>query len=239
MTTRAIAGALAAVLWLAGCGYGDVAFSGDFGGRAFRPDGTAFGLVDALERPPELKPRDAARVIAVASFAAFDPTTDQEQLPGSELTDLRHAIEVSDWFSFWWRDRQQVVAGSSFTDVVLIGDSDGRYVDSDSTATGRSDGFQARFGVARESLSASASYADYRPLGTRAVITCQLTEANLDVGGLLRGSATFKVERLDSDPADAATGSVSGEFRAPIVGERIGEKNFETLELYEQFEVSR
>jgi len=239
MRTRAIAGALTAALVLGGCGYGDVAFSGDFGGRAFRPDGTAFGLVDALERLPELKPRDPARVIAVASFAAFDPTADQEQLPGSELTDLRHAIEVSDWFSFWWRDRQQVVAGSAFADVVLIGDSDGRYVDSDSTATGRSDGFQARFGVARESLSASASYADYRPLGTRAVVTVHLAEVDLGTGGQLRGNATFKIERLDSDPADAATGSVSGEFSAPLVGERIAEKNFDTLDLYGQFEVSR
>ncbi|MBN2360588.1 MAG: hypothetical protein JXR83_14120 [Deltaproteobacteria bacterium] len=231
--------ALAAVAVTAGCGFGEVAFSGDFGGRPFRPDGTAFGFVDALERVPELKPRDRQRAIAVATFAAFDPTVDQEQLPGNDLVDLRHAIAVSDWFSFWWRDRQQVVAGSSFTDVVLIGDSDGRYEDSDSTATGRSDGFQARFAVAREELGAGASYADYRPFGTRAVVTVHLTEASLDVGGRLRGSATFRIERLDSDPADAATGSVGGEFSAPIVGERIAEKNFETLDLYNQLEVSR
>ena len=234
-----IPAALLVLTWLGACGVGSGSFSGDIGGRAFHPEGTVFGFVDALEGAPELKGRDHPRVIAALSWVAFDPAYDLEHSSGTEIADLTHAIEVNDWLSLRWDDRDDVSSGASFTDTLLVGRIDGHYDDSDSTAEGRSDGFAARFGLARETLEPGASYSDYRPFGTRAVVTAHVEEVDLEPGGQLKGKVTIKVERIQSDPADARTGTVEGEFAATMVGERIAEKNFETLDLYELLEVRK
>lgn len=230
---------LAVMALLVGCGFGNASFSGDFSERAFHPEGTTFGYVDSLEAAPELRGREHPRVVAALTFAAFDPAVDQERLSGREINDLKHAIEISDWVSLWWKQRDQVSQGSQYTDVLLVGGQDGRYDDSDSTASGRSDDFRARFGIAREPLAPGASYSDFRPFGTRAVVTVHLSEVDLGDGGRLAGKLTLKIERVDSDPANARTGTVEGEFSAPLLGERIAEKNMETLGLYGLLEVRR
>lgn len=230
---------LGASLLTLGCGYGNGSFTGDIGGREFRPVGSIFGFVDALEPAPELKGRSQPRVVVALTYVAFDPSVDQEHLSGTELADLAHAIEINDWASLWWQDRDKVTKGSSFTDTLVMGSTDGRYDDSDATTEEGDQAFQARFGVARETLEPSSNYSSYQPFGTRAVVTVHLKEVNLESGGKVAGQLTLTVERVESDPADARTGTVEGEFSATMIGERIAEKNFETLDLYRILGVNR
>jgi hypothetical protein len=200
--------------------------------------GTVFGFADALEPEPELKGRENPRVILALTRASFDPGQDQEQLSGAEIADLRHAIEIDDWMSLWWERREDVVEGASFTASLLAGERDGRYSEDDATAN-QDSGFRPRFGLARQGLAAGASYSDYRPFAARATVTVRLEEVNLDSGGQVRGRVTLQVERVEGDPANARSGTIEGDFSAAVIGERVAEKNFETLDLYTLLEVSR
>ncbi|MFH1812018.1 MAG: hypothetical protein ABIJ09_24985 [Pseudomonadota bacterium] len=222
-----------------GCGVGSASFSGDIGDRSFAPVGTVFAFVDALEPAPELKGRDKRRVILAMTFAAFDPSVDQEQLSATELADLAHAIEIHDWLSLRWEDQREVQGGAQYDDVLLAGDQDGRYTDADTTADGRSEGFDARFGLAREALAPGASYTDYKPFATRSRVGVHLESVDLEQAMEIQGSLTIQVERAESDPADARVGTVEGSFVARVIGERVAEKNFETLQLYKLLEVQR
>ena len=228
-----------ALLVATGCGVGSASFTGSVGERSFAPVGTVFTFVDALEPAPELKGRDKRRVVLAMTFAAFDPALDQEQLAATELADLTHAIDINDWLSLRWEDQRELQAGAAYDDVLLAGEQDGRYADSDATAEGRSQGFSARFALAREALQPGASYTDYKPFATRARVTVHVESLDLEVDREVAGTLAIKVERVDSDPADARVGAVEGEFRARVIGERIAEKNFETLQLYNLLEVQR
>lgn len=221
------------------CGVGNAGFSGQIGEQGFAPTGTVFAFSDALKPAPDLSGRDDVRLNVVLTYAAFDPSQDLQFKSGAELADLQHSIEISDWLSLSWKDRDKLGADTRFTDVLLAADSDGRFSESDDTAEARSDGFSARFGLARSPLNPGASYADYQPFASRALVTVDLQEAQLDPGGVLSGEMTIKIERSGDDPAEAKTGEIKGQFSAQVIAERVAEKNCATLDLYKLMQVPR
>ncbi len=238
---RLVTSLAAASMWLlfSACGVGQAAFSGQVGGQGFSPDGTVFSFSDALKPAPDLSGRDKVRLNILLSYAAFDPAQDQQFHSASELVDLQHSIEISDWLSLSWKNRDKLGTETRFTDVLLAADQDGHYSESDDTADARSDDFSARFSLARQALQAGASYADYKPFASRAVVTVDLAQAQLDPGGLIQGHVTISIERGADDPANASTGAFTGDFSAQVIAERIAEKNCETLDLYKLMQVSR
>lgn len=230
---------LMSLLLVSACGVGQAGFSGEVNGQNFAPNGTVFAFSDALKPAPDLSGRDKVRLNVLLSYAAFDPGQDLQFQSGADLADLQHSIEISDWLSLSWKNREKLGSDTRFSDVLLAADSDGHYSESDDTADARSDDFRARFALARQVLQAGSSYADYVPFASRALVTVDLKQAQLDPGGLLQGSLTISIERGADDPAEAKTGSFTGKFSAAIIGERIAEKNCSTLDLYHTMQVPR
>ena len=230
---------LAALVSASACGVGQAGFSGQIGDQGFAPNGTVFAFSDALKPAPDLSGRDKVRLNVLLTYAAFDPGQDLQFKSAADLADLQHSIEISDWLSLSWKNRDKLGSDTRFTDVLLAADSDGHYSESDDTADARSDDFSARFALARQPLQPGASYADYKPFASRALVTVDLKKAQLDPGGLLQGTLTINIERGADDPAEAKTGSLSGEFTAAIIGERVAEKNCSTLDLYHIMQVPR
>jgi hypothetical protein len=208
---------LALVLLAAsGCRYGQASFDGTLGERAFDPGGTVFGYVD--ERDDNLLDRDPAPVVVAMTWLTFNPASDLNDLEGSELEDWRHELRLRDAVGIVFSDMDDVVPNADFTFESVGG-------------TVLSDGsMSARIHLAPERLSATSSYDAFKPFGSRRLVSVGLETARLlEDGPELSGSIVVEVQAADTDPEGVLTGRVEGRFYAPLVSERIAERNLSLL----------
>jgi hypothetical protein len=207
---------LALAALLTGCRVGEASFDGDIGGRAFTPGGTTFAYVDA--RDDNLNELDPAHVAVAMTWIIFDPASDLSDLNGSELENWRHELRLRDALSLVFADEADVVPGATFQSVVQGGNE---------TGDGK---LLARLHLAPERLSASSTYADFVPFGAQRTVSVELDEARLlEDGPVLAGTITVNIGRADTDPDDVLTGELQGRFRAPVVEERVAERNLSLL----------
>jgi hypothetical protein len=219
-------GALFAVLVVlvalagAGCRFGGASFEGLLADRPFEPTGTVFGYVDAHDEALVVDDTDPPVAIA-ATWLVFDPTSDLADLDGSELESYAHELRLRDALSLVFAKRSDVGLGAAFTSTVEAGAETG-------------DGaLRARVHLAPERLDASKTYADFVPFAGRRVVRVEIDEADFDNLRSIAGRLSVSYVRADGDPEDVKEGSVSGEFRAPLVDERIAERNLSLLQAQE------
>lgn len=62
--------------------------------------------------------------------------------------------------------------------------------------------------------------------GSRRVYVLELTQVEREPGSEVKGSFEVKIEKAENDPSNVVTGSVRGDFTAPLIHERIAECNF-------------
>jgi len=62
--------------------------------------------------------------------------------------------------------------------------------------------------------------------GSRRVYVLELSTVEREPGSEIKGSFEVKIEKAENDPSNVVTGSVRGDFTAPLIHERIAECNF-------------
>jgi len=83
----------------------------------------------------------------------------------------------------------------------------------------------ACFSAAPETLDSAAEFDGFAPIGRKAKLTIELDEGGRQTGEVISGRVTLSIERLDSDPTQSVTGTVTGSFSQRLLGERLAERN--------------
>lgn len=216
-------GALLAVVVLpvalagAGCRFGAASFDGTLVDRPFEPNGTVFSYVDA--RDASLAEDEADPPVAVAAtWLVFDPASDLSDLEGAELASYAHELRLRDALSLVFARRSDVELGATFESVVEAEEELG-------------DGaLRADVHLAPERLDASKTYAAYVPFAGRREVRVEIDEADFDNTRSIAGRISVEYARAAGDPTDVKEGSVDGTFRAPLVDERVAERNLSLLQ---------
>ncbi len=207
------------LILLSGCRFGGASFTGDLGGQAFEPGGTVFAYVD--ESDDNFVAEDRPRVVVVMTWIVFDPTLELNDRSGSDLEDMSHEAALRDAMALVFDDQGDVISNASFTSI-REGDDE----------LGNGD-LAARIHLTPERLDGSSTYSAFQPFASHVEVDASISAANFDegLGQELRGALSVELSRTDRDPGDARIGSVSGEFVAPLVNERIAEQNLSLLDL--------
>lgn len=218
--SRALAPSCVLVLLLAaltaGCRFGDASFEGTLGDRPFDPGGTVFSYVD--ERDDDLLERERKPAVIVMTWVAFNPEGDLNDLPGSELENVRHELRLRDALALVFEDASALSRGKSYESLSEGGSELG------------DDGLRARVHLAPERLTRGSTYADFKPYGSRRRVTVSFDEVRLlEDGAVLAGEVVLDVSREELDPPGVLEGRLEGRFRAPAVEERAAERNLSLL----------
>ncbi|MBN2360589.1 MAG: hypothetical protein JXR83_14125 [Deltaproteobacteria bacterium] len=205
------------LLAVAGCGYGAVSVEGTFDGERFAPTGTVFAVLDAHVEEPRpgggiaVIARDDPRLLLFFCQPAIDPDVDFAALSGSEIEELRELVRRGDRVLLRDLPTHATVAGAR-----LVLDD------------GRAD-FALLMLAGSAPIAAGDSYADLRPLGRHLSAVLAIERAVLAEKGQLVGALALARDRAADQPANTVTGTVTLQFDAPIVSERIGESNLRVL----------
>ena len=211
--------ALLALLALSGgCRFGAASFSGTLADRAFDPGGTVFSYVDARDAALVEDEDEDPPVAIVATWLVFDPTSDLADLDGHELDSYAHELRLRDALSLVFARRSDVAIGATFESDVEGGVETG------------DGGLDARVHLAPERLDGSKTYADFVPFAGRRVVRVALEEVDLELDRYMTGRVSISFQRTDADPGEVREGEVQGTFRAPLVEERLAERNLSLLE---------
>lgn len=206
------------VVALAGCRYGSAGFEGTLGDRPFEPTGTVFSYVDARDEALAVDD-DADPPVAIAmTWLVFDPTADLGDEDGARLAALAHELRLRDALSLVVARQSLVEVGASLESRVR-GDAE--------LADGQ---LRSVVHLAPERLDASKTYADFVPFAGERVVRLEIDEVDFETGGGVSGRVSVAFERADGDPGQVREGAVQGGFRAPLVEERVAERNLSLLE---------
>lgn len=205
-------------LALSGCRFGSAAFAGTLADRTFDPGGTVFAYVDARDAAL-VQDDDADPPVAIAAtWLVFDPRSDLADKDGAELDALAHELRLRDALSLVFAARSDVTIGATFES-----DLRGEEETGDGAMT-------AHVHLAPERLDGAKTYADFVPFAGRRVVHVALEEVDFDNLREIAGRVSVAFERTDGDPAEVREGTVTGTFRAPLVEERLAERNLSLLQ---------
>jgi hypothetical protein len=211
---------LATVVAVAGCRFGEAAFTTTFDDVVFDPGGTVFAMLD--ERDADLVEDDDPRVAVAMTWVVFDAAGDLSDLDGAALASVSHEMAQRDALTIVFEHQGVVDDGARFS-VVREGDSVVAAGDGEDVLPG----VDFRLHLAPERLDASSTYAGIVPFGSRRTLEVTLDEAAFDdAEPVVAGSVTLTFEAMAGrDAGNAREGSFRGTFRAPVVAERLAEQN--------------
>jgi hypothetical protein len=199
-----------------GCRFGQLGLSRTSGELEFDPTGTVFAYVD--HHDDQLAKVDSPRVAVVFTWLVFDPSRDLNALAGDELAEWRHEFHLRDSMALVFEDQADVKLGEAFERVM-----------EGATKSGDAN-FDPRIHLAPEVLGATSTYEDFKPVATRRTVKVSIDDAGFDPGlSNLTGRLEVRFNPTDNDPADAIVGAFEGDFKAPIVEERVAEHNLSLL----------
>jgi hypothetical protein len=204
-------------LTASGCRFGQATFESSLDEVGFDAGGTVFSYLD--ERDANLAVDTDPRVAVSMSWIVFNPAGDLSDVDGAQLASMAHELEVRDTLSLVFANQGDVDADATFS-VVKEGDA---IVEGDSVD------FFVHF--APERLTSSSSYEELVPLGSRKSLEVTIDEARFGDGDpVVAGHFTLDVEAIAGrDIGKANEGSIEGTFIAPLVQERVAEKNLALL----------
>lgn len=198
-----------------GCRFGEANFQGEVENTQFDPSGTVFAYIDAFD--DNFVETTNPRVVVFMSWLTFDPERDLRDRSGTELENLRHELGLRDAMSLVFKEPDAMSVNADFTSNTVAG------VLSDEGT------MEARVHFAPERLRADSDFADVVPWGQQRSVSVELSDVDLEAGGVVAGTLRIRVERTDDDPSDASIGEFEGSFVAPLVEERVAEQNLAVL----------
>lgn len=211
------------MLWCAlcaatGCGGGGATVTGDVGGYSFVLN-TIFAWIDATDADSDqstgkiiYKAKPVKSLFLVFSGAFFDPEEDQRFVSVEQRLELDHQTQLNGQISAQIGDSDKLTTG-----MELVQPSMGNPM-------GPSFNASHRFGLVQ--LQGDAVFpAEAMQFGGRTTYKLTLDQLAQEPGKSVSGKLVISVEREDNEPAGVITGSVTVEFDAPIIHERIAECN--------------
>ena len=223
--TRNLTMVLMATVTAACGGYGTATVDGDVGGAGFVLS-TVYAWIDATTTETsstgetKYKVRDSATLQLYMSGASFDPESDLRFIDAVALAQIQ---------------LDELTKGSVRVSIAPVDKlSAGQQL---STSSDGSDPEAPRLSVSsrysEDRVEADAEY----PIGGSPPVQSGDSEWRLELdtmgrerGESIAGKLTLEVKRADGDPSNAATGRVEITFDAPIIGERIAERNFSRID---------
>lgn len=208
---------LLALTLTAGCRFGEAQFTSSIDEVDFDAGGTVFSYLD--ERDANLAVDTDPRVAVSMSWIVFNAAGDLSDVDGASLASMAHELEVRDTLSLVFSHQSDVDAEASFS-VVKEGDE---IVEGDSV--------DVVVHFAPERLASSSSYEELVPLGSRRSLEVTIDEARFSASDpVVAGHFTLDIEAIAGrDIGKAREGSIEGTFVAPLVQERVAEKNLALL----------
>lgn len=211
-------------LWmiaLTGCQFGEAHFETDPSSqKSFKPTGTVFAYVDAHD--PQLQTRDNPRLHIVMSWLVFNPNDDLSTIQGSRLEDMRHEIQLRDLMTMHFYPSTEATKGSQLESILSQTDvlSDGRFI--------------AHVLPAPDILDEDDSFNNYAPLGSLRSVEISIDDAGFNPNqSIVTGRLTIDIQPDIADPENALSRVWTGAFSAPVIEERLAEKNISILGLTE------
>lgn len=208
---------VASSLLSAGCRFGEASFETSFDDVPFDPGGTVFAYLD--ERDSAVAEDADPRVVVAMTWIVFDAASDLTDNDGAALAGMAHEMSLRDGLSIVF-DRQGVVDADSTFEGTRTGDT-----------LESSDGVDFTLYLAPERLDTNSSFEEITPFASRRTIKVTVEEASFDdVNPVIAGTIDIGFEAVAGrDPGKAREGTITGRFRAPLVGERVAEKNLAAL----------
>jgi hypothetical protein len=209
------------IIAVSGCQFGEAHFESDPSSqKSFRPTGTVFAYIDAHD--PQLQIRDNPRLHIIMSWLVFNPNDDLSTIQGSRLEDMRHEILLRDLMTMHFYPSTEATKGSQLESIVSHADilSDGRFV--------------AHVLPAPEILDEDDSFNNYAPLGSLRSVEISIDAAGFNPNqSIVTGRLTIDIQPDIADPENALSRVWTGAFSAPVIEERLAEKNISILGLTE------
>ena len=187
--------------------------------RSIDLSGAVFAWVDQSDA--DLVSWESPRLALAFTGLSLNPADDLLSLTGSRLADLQLRFATGDVMAILVPDASRQT-GSTTLEAELVPGAfrcpplNQALINSQSLAC---------FSAAPETLDSSAEFDGFAPIGRKAKLTLELNEGGRQTGENISGTVTLVVERLDSDPEQAVTGSVTGSFSVSLLGERLAERN--------------
>jgi hypothetical protein len=149
----------------------------------------------------------------------FNPTEDQRFWSWQQIIEYSYQVSMHDYLAF-----EVGEAGS-------VGAQRLEYNNEDPPPSGEGPYLRSMpsFRVAPVKVNQGNDYpATVKNLGSRRVFVLELKKVEREAGRAIEGSFEVKIEKSDSDNSGSVvTGSVKGDFSAPVINERIAECNFD------------
>jgi hypothetical protein len=201
---------------LAGCGAG-ASVEGSVGGFSFEL-ATVYAWIDATEADVD---QDAGKIVfseredhdlhLVLSGASYDPEVDVRFMSADELIAVSLDEERYGRIGMVVTESQGIANGTVLTDPPA-------------TDGGPRLNASHRFGAVR--VEADAEYPpEALLLASRVTYTLTIDEIEREAGKYVSGTIVVAIDRADDDPAGLQTGSITVDFSAKLIGERIAECN--------------
>jgi hypothetical protein len=202
----------------AACG-GGASVEGQIGGRSFQL-ATVFGWIDATEAEVDpsagkiiFKARSRKDLHVVMSGATYNPEQDVRFLTAAELADIGLQQVQNGYVELRVTNFDAVGAGAILTDPDPNGGGDAPELD-------------ANHRLAAVRVEADAIFPMEALLfGSRTTYTLTVEEVGRASGESVSGTLVISVQRADGDPTVVQTGSITLDFTASLIGERIAECN--------------
>ncbi len=208
---------LSAALCATGCRFGSASFTSTLPDRGFEPNGTVFSYVDDHDDALVQDEDDNPQVAVAMTWLVFDAASDLADLDGAALASYAHELRLRDALSLVFTQQSTVQGGESFVSTRI-----------DEVET-EDDGFTAFVHLAPERLDATNTYADFVPYASKRVVRVELDEAEFTDAKVISGRVSVAFARGAADPGEVKEGTFTGDFRAPLVDERIAERNLSLL----------
>ena len=206
---------------LTACQFGEAHFEADPDSqKSFQPTGTVFAYVDAHD--PQLQTRSNPRLHIVMSWLVFNPNDDLSTISGSQLEDMRHEIQLRDLMTMHFYPSTEATKGSQLESILSNAEilSDGRFV--------------AHVLPAPDVLNENDSYNNFEPLGSLRSVEISIDDAGFNPNqSIVTGRLTIDITPDIADPQNAVSRVWTGSFSAPVIEERLAEKNISILGLTE------
>jgi hypothetical protein len=205
------------IITVSGCQFGEAHFDADPSSqKSFQPTGTVFAYVDAHD--PQLQVRDNPRMHIIMSWLVFNPNDDLSTIPGSRLEDMRHEIKLRDLMTMHFFPSTEATKGSQLESILSHADilSDGRFI--------------AHVLPAPDILDEDDSFNNYAPLGSLRSVEISIDDAGFNPNqSIVTGRLTIDIQPDIADPENALSRVWTGAFSAPVIEERLAEKNISIL----------
>lgn len=215
-------------LWLgAGCRYGSASAEGTMGSREVDIGGTVIAWWDTTyydhddgEYNKQTRESDDEELHLRLYGHRFDPYADQRFWPWDKQAEFAFQVAMHDWL-FFTIEQSGGLSGSARMEFTSENGND--FVEGP-----RIQWPGPSYGFAPREVTRDDAYPDrIQDYGTKQRFVVEIKTVSREVGQVIEGSYEAQFERDENDAQNAITGSITGDFEAVVLPERLAECNFD------------